>query len=207
MYVISDIRSSDNESKIVFLVEKLNYYRALGDVWAYLKLCKELNLEVIIRVDQMQLLFDQPNPTDDFGIKFTISGDKDNLDELQRRWNQGILLLPILEKVIYDFDLSIRLYNYVINENILYVGDLAQKSEYDLLDTAHIKNCRQQIQEAKEFLKNLGLKFGMNIPQWPVSYLDYSDEFRKHQISLYGERYEKKLKEKRAKRLNIIENI
>ncbi len=75
-----------------------------------------------------------------------------------------------LLKTIDELELSVRSYNCLKNENIIYVGDLVTKSEAEMLKTANFG--RKSLNELKDNLKNMGLGFGMKLPDWPPKNLD-----------------------------------
>lgn len=73
---------------------------------------------------------------------------------------------PYLLKKVYDLDeLSVRATNCLKNDNIVYVGDLVQKSESEMLKTPNFG--RKSLNEIKEKLAKIGLRFGMEVPGWP----------------------------------------
>ncbi len=73
---------------------------------------------------------------------------------------------PHLLKKVYDLDeLSVRATNCLKNDNIVYVGDLVQKTEAEMLKTPNFG--RKSLNEIKEKLAKIGLKFGMEVPGWP----------------------------------------
>lgn len=49
--------------------------------------------------------------------------------------------------------------------NIVYVGDLVQKTEAEMLRTPNFG--RKSLKEVKEVLAQMGLGFGMDVPRWP----------------------------------------
>jgi len=51
------------------------------------------------------------------------------------------------------------------NDNIVYIGDLVQKSESDMLRTPNFG--RKSLNEIKEVLAQMGLHLGMEIANWP----------------------------------------
>jgi DNA-directed RNA polymerase subunit alpha len=51
------------------------------------------------------------------------------------------------------------------NDNVVYIGDLVQKSEGEMLRTPNFG--RKSLNEIKEVLANMGLRFGMQIDGWP----------------------------------------
>ena len=67
-------------------------------------------------------------------------------------------------KKIVDLELSIRALNCLKKENIVYVGDLVQKKEYELLRIRDFgKKC---LREVKDLLETMGLKLGIKLNQW-----------------------------------------
>ncbi len=70
-----------------------------------------------------------------------------------------------LLRKVDELELSVRSANCLKNDNIIYIGDLVQKSENDMLRTPNFG--RKSLNEIKEVLTIMGLGFGMNIPAWP----------------------------------------
>lgn len=72
---------------------------------------------------------------------------------------------PHLLRKVEELELSVRSANCFKNDNIVYIGDLVQKTESEMLKTPNFG--RKSLNEIKEVLANLGLKFGMEVPGWP----------------------------------------
>lgn len=70
-----------------------------------------------------------------------------------------------LLKTIEELELSVRSYNCLKNENIIYVGDLVSKTEIEMLKTANFG--RKSLNELRDNLKAMGLSFGMKLTNWP----------------------------------------
>lgn len=70
-----------------------------------------------------------------------------------------------LLKSIDELELSVRSYNCLKNERIMYVGDLAVRTEAEMLKTSNFG--RKSLNELKDNLKSMGLSFGMKITNWP----------------------------------------
>ncbi len=70
-----------------------------------------------------------------------------------------------LLRKVDELELSVRSANCLKNDNIIYIGDLVQKSENEMLRTPNFG--RKSLNEIKEILSQLGLSFGMDIPEWP----------------------------------------
>ncbi len=72
---------------------------------------------------------------------------------------------PVLLKKVDELELSVRSANCLKNDNIVYIGDLIQKSEAEMLRTPNFG--RKSLNEIKEVLAGLGLHLGMEVPDWP----------------------------------------
>ncbi|MBV9862438.1 MAG: DNA-directed RNA polymerase subunit alpha [Alphaproteobacteria bacterium] len=70
-----------------------------------------------------------------------------------------------LLRKVDELELSVRSANCLKNDNIVYIGDLVQKSEAEMLRTPNFG--RKSLNEIKEVLANMGLHLGMEIPNWP----------------------------------------
>ena len=70
-----------------------------------------------------------------------------------------------LLKKVDELELSVRSANCLKNDNIIYIGDLVQKSESEMLRTPNFG--RKSLNEIKEVLQAMGLHLGMAIPGWP----------------------------------------
>jgi DNA-directed RNA polymerase subunit alpha len=99
--------------------------------------------------DQLQLFinFDEPDQKSD-------SEKKDDLP-----FNRNLL------RKVDELELSVRSANCLKNDNIIYIGDLVQKSEADMLRTPNFG--RKSLNEIKEVLSQMGLHLGMEITAWP----------------------------------------
>ena len=70
-----------------------------------------------------------------------------------------------LLRKVDELELSVRSANCLKNDNIIYIGDLVQKTEADMLRTPNFG--RKSLNEIKEVLSQMGLHLGMEIPNWP----------------------------------------
>ena len=70
-----------------------------------------------------------------------------------------------LLRKVDELELSVRSANCLKNDNIVYIGDLVQKSEGEMLRTPNFG--RKSLNEIKEVLTQMGLGLGMQIPNWP----------------------------------------
>ena len=70
-----------------------------------------------------------------------------------------------LLKKVDELELSVRSANCLKNDNIVYIGDLIQKTEAEMLRTPNFG--RKSLNEIKEVLAGMGLHLGMEVPNWP----------------------------------------
>ena len=70
-----------------------------------------------------------------------------------------------LLRKVDELELSVRSANCLKNDNIVYIGDLVQKSEAEMLRTPNFG--RKSLNEIKEVLAQMGLHLGMEITNWP----------------------------------------
>lgn len=70
-----------------------------------------------------------------------------------------------LLRKVDELELSVRSGNCLKNDNIVYIGDLVQKSESDMLRTPNFG--RKSLNEIKEVLSSMGLYLGMEVEGWP----------------------------------------
>ncbi|HYH39290.1 DNA-directed RNA polymerase subunit alpha [Azospirillum sp.] len=70
-----------------------------------------------------------------------------------------------LLRKVDELELSVRSANCLKNDNIVYIGDLVQKTEAEMLRTPNFG--RKSLNEIKEVLAQMGLHLGMEIPNWP----------------------------------------
>ncbi len=99
--------------------------------------------------DQLQLFINFEDPE----VKKSVE-EHDDLP-----FNRNLL------RKVDELELSVRSANCLKNDNIIYIGDLVQKSEADMLRTPNFG--RKSLNEIKEVLGYMGLHLGMEIPTWP----------------------------------------
>ncbi|MGE4313474.1 MAG: DNA-directed RNA polymerase subunit alpha [Pseudobdellovibrionaceae bacterium] len=75
-----------------------------------------------------------------------------------------------LLRKVDELELSVRSANCLKNDNIVYIGDLVQKSEADMLRTPNFG--RKSLNEIKEVLSQMGLHLGMDVDGWPPENID-----------------------------------
>ena len=87
---------------------------------------------------------------------------------------------PALLKKVDELELSVRSANCLKNDNIVYIGDLVQKTEAEMLRTPNFG--RKSLNEIKEVLASMGLHLGMEVPGWPPENIEdlakkYEDQY------------------------------
>jgi DNA-directed RNA polymerase subunit alpha len=80
-------------------------------------------------------------------------------DALEPQFNKNLL------RKVEELELSVRSMNCLRNDNIIYIGDLVQKSEIEMLRTPNFG--RKSLNEIKEVLGVMSLYLGMEVPNWP----------------------------------------
>ena len=86
---------------------------------------------------------------------------------------------PALLKKVDELELSVRSANCLKNDNIVYIGDLIQKSEGEMLRTPNFG--RKSLNEIKEVLAQMGLHLGMDVTGWPPENVDeLAKRFEEH---------------------------
>lgn len=75
-----------------------------------------------------------------------------------------------LLKKVDDLELSVRAMNCLKNDNIVYLGDLVQKTESEMLKTPNFG--RKSLNEIKEMLSQMGLYLGMQIEGWSAENIE-----------------------------------
>ncbi|MCH7630334.1 MAG: DNA-directed RNA polymerase subunit alpha [Proteobacteria bacterium] len=77
---------------------------------------------------------------------------------------------PNLLKKVDELELSVRSANCLKNDNIVYIGDLVQKTESEMLRTPNFG--RKSLNEIKEVLAQMDLRLGMELQNWPPENID-----------------------------------
>ena len=117
-----------------------------------------------IMQDQLQPLINFKEPT--------AASTQDDADELS--FSRNML------KKVDELELSVRSANCLKNDNIVYIGDLVQMTETEMLRTPNFG--RKSLNEIKEVLKQMDLELGMDLPSWPPENVEelakrYDDNF------------------------------
>jgi DNA-directed RNA polymerase subunit alpha len=149
--IYSPVRQVSYKVEAARAGEKLDYDKLTLSVETNGTLSPEDAVAYAARIlqDQLQLFvnFDEPRT-----ISAPASDDKPTINKY-------------LLKKVDELELSVRSANCLKNDNIIYIGDLVQKSEAEMLRTPNFG--RKSLNEIKEVLSSMGLRLGMEIPGWP----------------------------------------
>jgi len=99
--------------------------------------------------DQLQVFINFDEPTENATAE----------SEADMPFNKNLL------KKVDELELSVRSANCLKNDNIVYIGDLVQRTEADMLRTPNFG--RKSLNEIKEVLSMMGLHLGMQVDGWP----------------------------------------
>ena len=113
--------------------------------------------------------------------QLTIFVNFDEPESAQRQDDDdGLEFNPLLLKKVDELELSVRSANCLKNDNIVYIGDLIQKTEAEMLRTPNFG--RKSLNEIKEVLSGMGLHLGMDVEEWPPENIEdlakkFEDQF------------------------------
>jgi len=143
--------------KVTYEVENAR----VGQITDYDKLTLQLETNGVVSPEDAvayaaRILQDQLQVFINFDEPEEMSGGKEE-DELP--FNRNLL------RKVDELELSVRSANCLKNDNIVYIGDLVQKSEGDMLRTPNFG--RKSLNEIKEVLTAMGLHLGMQVDGWP----------------------------------------
>ena len=146
-----------------------------GTVLDYDKLTLSLETDGSIRAEDAvalasRILQDQLSIFINFDEPQKISAEE-RVPELE--FNAALL------KKVDELELSVRSANCLKNDNIVYIGDLIQKTEAEMLRTPNFG--RKSLNEIKEVLASMGLHLGMDVPNWPPENIEeLAKRFEEH---------------------------
>ena len=188
-YVSAEVAEDENkligEIKIdaMFSPVKKTSYRIensrVGQVTDYDKLILEVETNGAISPDDAvalaaRILQDQLQPFINFDEPEI---QKEPSDKEKLPFNHNLL------KKVEELELSVRSANCLKNDNIVYIGDLVQKSESEMLRTPNFG--RKSLNEIKEVLQQMDLGLGISVADWPPENIDelakqFEDPFNKY---------------------------
>ena len=120
------------------------------DAVAYAARILQDQLQIFVHFEDSMAVSSAP-----IGHAAPASSDESDSNQLNR----------YLLKKVDELELSVRSANCLKNDNIIYIGDLVQKTEAEMLRTPNFG--RKSLNEIKEVLASMGLRLGMDIPGWP----------------------------------------
>jgi DNA-directed RNA polymerase subunit alpha len=149
---------------------------ALEGNWAPAVLCNAVMLVISILISMVSVIFEPElgvvSPEDVVALAARILQDQlkpfINFDEPESEVEVEKEELPFnknLLKKVEELELSVRSANCLKNDNIVYIGDLVQKTEAEMLRTPNFG--RKSLNEIKEVLAKMGIHLGMDTPGWP----------------------------------------
>ena len=93
-------------------------------------------------------------------VNFEEPQEVKKIDKIEKpEFNRNLL------RRVDELELSVRSMNCLKNDNIIYIGDLVQKTESEMLRTPNFG--RKSLNEIKELLSQMSLYLGMEVPNWP----------------------------------------
>lgn len=132
----------------------------VGQITDYDKLVMEIESNGVVAPEDA-LAFSARILQDQLGVFINF---EDIADDASRR-DDVIDINPHLLMKVDELELSVRSANCLKNENIVYIGDLVQKSESEMLKTPNFG--RKSLNEIKDVLGQMGLGLGMRLENWP----------------------------------------
>lgn len=132
----------------------------VGQITDYDKLVMEVESNGVVAPEDA-LAFAARILQDQLGVFINF---EDIADDAARR-DDVIDINPHLLMKVDELELSVRSANCLKNENIVYIGDLVQKSESEMLKTPNFG--RKSLNEIKDVLGQMGLGLGMRLENWP----------------------------------------
>ena len=97
--------------------------------------------------------------------QLTVFINFEEIAEEQEAAKDALPFNPALLMKVDELELSVRSANCLKNDNIVYIGDLVQKAEHEMLKTPNFG--RKSLNEIKEVLLQMGLTLGMKVEGWP----------------------------------------
>ena len=187
-YVSAEIGEDENKSigeirldAMFSPVKKVSYKienSRVGQVTDYDKLILDVETNGVVTPDEAvalaaRILQDQLQPF--------INFDEPEI-ETEKPTQETLPFNPNLLKKVEELELSVRSANCLKNDNIIYIGDLVQKTESEMLRTPNFG--RKSLNEIKEVLQHMDLILGTSVPDWPPENIEelakqFEDPFNK----------------------------
>ena len=144
-------------------VKKVSYKvedTRVGQVTDYDKLIMNIETDASI-TPEMAIALSARIMQDQLQLFVTFEEEEEEKQEVKEELEYN----PILLKKVDELELSVRSRNCLQNDNIVYIGDLVNKTEAEMLRTQNFG--RKSLNEIKDVLLKFNLKFGMEITCWP----------------------------------------
>ena len=134
--------------------QKTNYDRMVIDIWSDGTVSPEMAL-----VESAKILRKHLNPF----VQYTEIGEDTLTEEVMSATDEDLEMLRKLQMPISELELSVRASNCLESGRVRLIGDLVQRSEDELLTLRSFG--RTSLREVKKKLEDMGLNFGMQVPE------------------------------------------
>ena len=152
-----DLNHEDFDKKVSFSIENTR----AGSALAYDKLVMTVETNGTVAAEDA-VAYSARIFQDQLSMFVNFEDPKETIKEqksVEPEFNRNLL------KRVEELELSVRSMNCLKNDNIIYIGDLVQKTEPEMLRTPNFG--RKSLNEIKEVLNTMSLYLGMEIPNWP----------------------------------------
>lgn len=147
-------------------IKKIQYYVAqarVGQQTDYDKLTLEIETDGSVRPENA-LAYAAKILKDQMTIFINFDEEKAEPAVTEEAGEEAEPLNPFLDKPVEDLELSVRSANCLKNAEIHYIGDLAQKTDQEMLKTKNFG--RKSLNEIKALLAEMDLTLGMKFETW-----------------------------------------
>ncbi len=147
-------------------IRKIQYYMAqarVGQQTDYDKLTLEIETDGSVKPENA-LAYAAKILKDQMSIFINFDEEKAEPAKAEDDSQSSEPLNPYLDKPVEDLELSVRSANCLKNAEINYIGDLAQKTDQEMLKTKNFG--RKSLNEIKALLSEMDLTLGMKFEKW-----------------------------------------
>lgn len=147
-------------------IKKIQYYIAqarVGQQTDYDKLTLEIETDGSVRPEN-SLAYAAKILKDQMSIFINFDEERAEPAKADDDTYSNEPLNPYLDKPVEDLELSVRSANCLKNAEINYIGDLAQKTDQEMLKTKNFG--RKSLNEIKALLSEMDLTLGMKFEKW-----------------------------------------
>ena len=135
----------------------------VGQITDYDKLTMEIETDGSVTPED-SLAFAAKILKDQMSIFINFNEDRAEPEKEAEDEDDAPPLNPYLDKPVEDLELSVRSANCLKNAEIYFIGDLAQKTDQEMLKTKNFG--RKSLNEIKTLLAEMGLTLGMKFDNW-----------------------------------------